>query len=387
MHRIKLLFLILGTSFSVVATVSSQTWTPTQLGGFYSIASSADGQRLVTVGRGGIFTSTNSGSAWTQQTGAPSLYWYSVASSADGNKLAAGSEYGPVYTSTDGGVTWAPTLTPSTWWTSIACSADGSTVVAAQGHPGMGLIFTSTDSGNTWSSNSPSLMWSGVASSADGTKLAAVDVTGDIFTSADSGASWQWRFGDTGLYWDGVASSADGTMLVATLGDGGIYRSTDSGISWTPTLAPSKYWDAIASSADGTRLLAVGDSPDLSTLCAIYTSTNSGGTWVSNNTPNFGYWSAATMSADGHGMAAAYYDVGIYTFQTIPSPQLSLAASGSNLDVSWLIPSTPMALQQSSDLISWTNITSLPALNLTNLRNHAFFAASNTASFFRLAAP
>jgi photosystem II stability/assembly factor-like uncharacterized protein len=52
-----------------------------------------------------------------------------------------------------------------------------------------------------------------VASSADGTKLVAVALTGYIYTSADSGATWT----QTGAQelWNSVASSADGTKLVA----------------------------------------------------------------------------------------------------------------------------------------------------------------------------
>jgi hypothetical protein len=59
----------------------AQTWTPTtQSGNWYSIASSADGTKLVAVGYSGIYTSTNSGASWMQQTNAPNLSWYSVAS-------------------------------------------------------------------------------------------------------------------------------------------------------------------------------------------------------------------------------------------------------------------------------------------------------------------
>ena len=62
--------------------------------------------------------------------------WYSVASSADGNKLIAVVCNGLVYTSTDAGVSWTariPYHHPSrsgTW--AIASSADGNKVVAGQ---------------------------------------------------------------------------------------------------------------------------------------------------------------------------------------------------------------------------------------------------------------
>ena len=53
-----------------------------------SVASSADGTRLVAVATGGqIYTSTDSGTNWTARES--NRYWWSVASSADGTKLVA----------------------------------------------------------------------------------------------------------------------------------------------------------------------------------------------------------------------------------------------------------------------------------------------------------
>src|SRR3989442_2289024 len=98
----------LGGLFSVVNLASAQTWTPTgapssgapTLRGWASVASSADGIKLVAAERGNssyaedlphpIYTSADSGMTWTQ-TSAPTntTIWSSVASSADGTKLAA----------------------------------------------------------------------------------------------------------------------------------------------------------------------------------------------------------------------------------------------------------------------------------------------------------
>lgn len=119
----------------------------------------------------------------------------------------------------------------------------------------------------------------------------------------------------------------------------------------------------------------------------IYTSTNSGASWVSNYMTGYDAWASVAMSADGHAMAATQYGGWVYTTQTAPAPRLNLLASPGNVDISWLIPSVPLALQQSPDLLSWTKVTNLPALNLTNLQDCISLAASNTAGFFRLAAP
>jgi hypothetical protein len=74
---------------------------------------------------------------------------------------------------------------------------------------------------------------------------------------------------------------------------------------------------------------------------------------------------------------------GIYTWQTTPAPQLNLAASSTNLFLSWIVPSTNFVLQQSPDLISWEDVTNTTTLNLTNLQNQITLLPANS-SFFRL---
>jgi photosystem II stability/assembly factor-like uncharacterized protein len=74
----------------------------------------------------------------------------------------------------------------------------------------------------------------------------------------------------------GIASSADGTRLVAVnpIGNGGhIYTSADAGTNWLTNNLVRGDWKAVASSVDGGKLVAVGTG-------AVYTSTNSGTTWV-----------------------------------------------------------------------------------------------------------
>jgi hypothetical protein len=63
------------------------------------------------------------GVTWTA-TGAAATWW-SVASSADGTKLvAADGASGQIYTSADSGTNWTPRAI-STNWQAVACSADG----------------------------------------------------------------------------------------------------------------------------------------------------------------------------------------------------------------------------------------------------------------------
>ena len=59
--------------------------------------------------------------------------WYSVTSSSDGTKLAATAfHYGHIWTSTDSGATWTEHVFtgPGKWWTSITSSSDGTKLTA-----------------------------------------------------------------------------------------------------------------------------------------------------------------------------------------------------------------------------------------------------------------
>jgi hypothetical protein len=84
-----------------------------------------------------------------------------VASSADGAKLVAvsiriGASGGLIYTSSDSGATWTQTTAPRQDWQQVASSSDGTKLVAvssnlvATGHAFGGYIYTSSDSGATW---------------------------------------------------------------------------------------------------------------------------------------------------------------------------------------------------------------------------------------------
>ena len=116
---------------------------------------------------------------------------------------------------------------------------------------------------------------------------------------------------------------------------------------------------------------------------ALITSTNSGATWTTNAVP-FLDWNAVALSADGAKLVATvgYPSTGpIYVSQTTPSPVLNLSAPDNG--ISWLIPSLDFTLQQSPDLLNWTDVTNPPVLNLTNLQNQVALPPPGN-SFFRL---
>ena len=107
-----------GGLFTVSYPALGQSWTLTSAptNWWYSVASSADGTKLVAVGNPSIYTSTNSGATW-MLANAPANSYSSVASS-DGTKCVAVVLNGGIYTS-------APDQALST-----LTSSDGRMVVA-----------------------------------------------------------------------------------------------------------------------------------------------------------------------------------------------------------------------------------------------------------------
>jgi hypothetical protein len=142
----------------------------------------------------------------------------------------------------------------------------------------------------------------------------------------------------------------------------------------------------IASSADGSRLVYAIKTSSGQTLYAIYTSTDSGATWVSN-TVSKAKWTSVASSADGSKLvAAASGDSAgrIYTWEA--AAVLDLAAAGTNLVLSWpaLSATTGFGLQQNSDLTTtdWTDVTNTPTV--TNGQNQVVLSPPASPLFYRL---
>ncbi len=215
--------------------------------------------------------------------------------------------------------------TTNQYWRSITTSTDGSKLAAVALY---GDIWTSTDSGAHWTDQNTTpgttnTSWVSITSSADGTKLAAAAggdyLGGDIWTSTDSGAHWtNHTAGTNASYqsWTSITSSADGTKLAAAAGGdylgGDIWTSTDSGVHWTDqnttSGATNKTWSSISSSADGTKLAAVVGGSVFGG--DIWTSTDSGAHWTDQKATTGTTardWVSIASSADGSKLAAVVY--------------------------------------------------------------------------------
>lgn len=390
---------------------SAQDWVSNSVPGAYynqslgrlweRIASSSDGVKLI-ISTGGsssdaIYTSTNFGMSWISNN-LPIAAWGPVASSADGTTLAAAIENsggGLIYISTNSGSSWSPSSSaPSAYWGSLACSADGTTLVAGANLTSgftPGPIYFSTNSGGTWLlSTAPLESWSVMAASADGTKLVAIANAAAIYTSTDSGMTWVSNTVSSTTPWKCIASSADGTKLVAMsgnyaygVGEGSVFTSTNSGGMWMlQTNTPNVAWTSVAVSADATKLVATTYSSS-----AIYTSTDFGADWTSNSLPvsSFTGWYASMSSADGSKLATLG-QAGLYTRQAeaSKSPTLSASFSGSQLIISWPTNTISFGLQQNLTLAPGGWVGAMNPVTVVGEQNQVSVPLTNSSSFYRL---
>jgi hypothetical protein len=363
------------------------------------IAVSANGSKLIANGDYTL-TSVDSGSTWIQKG---SVGLGPVASSTDGTKLASckiSDTSNPIFTSTDSGATWNKTSAPNDSWRAIASSGDGNRLAAVSGSGTNGRVYTSLDAGITWTQSiAPNTLWNGIAYSSDGTLLAAVGLAG-IYISTNSGVTWTQQAPPD--QWTAISSSADGSKLFAAKasepGPSGVYASADFGRTWIQTVAPTNYlWTSISCSADGAKVVGIaqpyvpdGLGPNPGAI--VYLSPDAGITWASADAPAQS-WATVTCSADSSNIVLAAAAGGpICTLRSpappAPSfepPRLSVAQSGAQVQISWLVPSSSFVLQENADLATtnWTDVTTPPSLNFTNLHDELRISSSLAASFYR----
>jgi len=294
------LAVLLTMSISTLA----QDWSITTMpqSAWSGVACSADGMKLVLDGyESGIWVSTNRGATWAVANNIVSNRWSGIASSADGVKLVAVSrdEYGAIYFSTNAGNAWQPAAAPNDDYRAVASSPDGTKLAAASTYG----IYTSTNSGASWNLTAAVPLigyFQSVAISADGTKLAAAGGAlyfignttaltggGELEYSTNSGVTWHVSNASLNWEWSAIACSSNGNFMVAAAyGDtnnnpGPVLISTNAGANWMPTSVPNLAYGAVACSPDGTHI-TVGCYNGYQTISpdAVYSSTNSGATWA-----------------------------------------------------------------------------------------------------------
>ena len=361
-----------------------QSWTPTGApsNSWAAVACSADGARLVAATsisstNGQILTSIDGGANWGVSS-APSLAWKFLVSSADGTRLAALAQSTAIYRSTNSGITWSSAGMSGQC---LGSSADGSILTTAAYN---GQVYLLTNFGSTWTPrNTPMYDVVNSICSASGSKLAAGNNNGQFSTSTNSGVNWS-KVSSTGAQVRSLAASADLTMFIAasslTFGSRDwIVTSKDMGQSWiTNNLPPANIWAAVATSADGSKLVAAASGG------TIYSSTNGGATWISNDVPAL-HWQSVAMTADGSTVFAAASNGGIWAQRNIWPPRVQIAGAGNSLDLSWIVPAATFKLQETQELNppAWMDVTNSPTLNSSNL-NDEVSLPFRSSGFYRL---
>lgn len=95
--------------------------------------------------------------------------------------------------------------------------------------------------------------------------------------------------------WYGIAASADGTHLVAVAQNQNIFTSVDSGNTWVShSSSGSRGWYSVVSSSDGTHIAAVDN---INPGGGIYISSDSGTSWTKSAAPTNGWWDIASSNS------------------------------------------------------------------------------------------
>lgn len=193
--------------------------------------------------------------------------------------------YGAV--STNGGASWTPfahQAGSSAGEGTVGISADGANIVWA---PIDVAPVYSTDNGASWNATGlpPGTRWQ-ILSDAYASQLfyAYNPATGNFYTSADKGVSWNRSA--SSLPQDGKAATVFGTqgdIWLAT--PSGLYRSTSSGWSWSTVLpgVTAAVSVGFGKAASGASYPAIYLSGTIDGLNALYRSTDAGSSWIRIN--------------------------------------------------------------------------------------------------------
>jgi hypothetical protein len=214
-------------------------------GKFVAVASSGDGNR--------VMTSTN-GNYWTSRTSASNGNWQGI-TYADNQFVAVGSN--AVMTSPDG-VTWTSRTAPTGEWQAIT-NCGGLFVATATW--GSNYVMTSTN-GSDWTVRTPAHGWShdAVACSASVPRFVSVSQFGRGWSSADGISGWSIQ--NPGAIVD-IRTVAFGngrfSWLEYSTNSGNRYGGySTNGLNWSNTpSAPSNQWKYITYGGD--KFIAVAE--------------------------------------------------------------------------------------------------------------------------------
>ena len=245
------------------------------------------------------------GIKWIQRIASGARSWSDIVTSSDGKKLIAAVNIGYIYNSFDGGITWSERGV-SKIWVKLAASSDGTKVVGVIGTVA-DKVYTSSDSGNTWISQTGSYSntYNSVACSSNGSIIIALPVLNkNIYYSTNSGVTWVELYMGlpNDINWGGVACSDDASKVYLLYYYSGTeyIRLSTTGVSGSYTIKYSSTtisFSAIDCSGDGSKVVVCSPSSKL-----ILFSSNYGTTWVKRGDDLA--WIDITISNDGSTIVA-----------------------------------------------------------------------------------
>jgi hypothetical protein len=254
------IYFSINSGSSWLQTGESRNWK--------SITMTPDGALHTAVEYGGtIYRATNNNgtlTTWSPITGGignnTARNYTSISMNTTGLVRVAIVDGGSIHRSIDNGDTWADiAATGSFNWQGVAITEpltvnDNATFTIYAVARGKN-IFRSINSGIAWAEVSTGLIlnWSDIAVSINGTHITAAVQGGQLYSSNDSGVTWTAR--DSNRNWVKIDMSDDGTKQIAIVDGGQIYSSTDSGVTWKVSES-SRSWCGISINSDGTLQMA-----------------------------------------------------------------------------------------------------------------------------------
>jgi len=189
----------------------------------------------------------------------------SVAVSSSGNYRVKGvlrynsGNMGSIWTSSDSGQTWTERFNQILYWRPQCFISDSGQYQIATGGGISTLLYESTNFGVDWSGRDSSRYWLRAAMSSDASyQLASVASTGYLYRSINSGNDWSTV--SSSLQWQDVAVSGTGQYQVATAYNNGVYTSSNYGLTWSgPKPYPTSENRRVAMSKSGQHITVADD--------------------------------------------------------------------------------------------------------------------------------
>ena len=245
------------------------------------VAHPTEAQTVLAAGDTGVFRSRDGGAHWERvgRQGDLPTVWSLAIDPVDPNVLFAGTRPSGVYRSRDGGVQWEPLKIDAATECSIGTAFVTSVMVDPDDHHVVWVgveidgVYRSNDGGDSWTHVEGGLYDPDVHAMAiarTNPKRVLVSTNGEMFWSADAGASWtaigvkeKWPL----PYARGLAVKTDDPSIVfagcgeTTTGETGhVLRTRDFGATWETLQLPGRpnatLWGFATHPANGNRLVA-----------------------------------------------------------------------------------------------------------------------------------